>query len=35
MFGVKSFGIVIGNPPYVSYGLRGVGKTTASEVEYF
>lgn len=35
MFGVSDFNIVIGNPPYVSYGLRGVGKTTSFESEYF
>jgi type I restriction-modification system DNA methylase subunit len=26
MFGVNGFDIVIANPPYVSFGLRGVGK---------
>lgn len=31
MFGVKSFDIVIGNPPYVSYGLRGGQKMTSED----
>lgn len=26
MFGLTGFDVIIGNPPYVSYGLRGVGK---------
>ena len=32
MFGIDDgFNIVIGNPPYVSYGLRGAGKLSAEE----
>lgn len=32
IFGVNKFDIVIGNPPYVSYGLRGVGKLEKHEM---
>lgn len=31
----KGFDVVVGNPPYVSYGLRGVGKLTDFEKELF
>ena len=31
MFGVKDFNVVIGNPPYVSYGLRGGQKMTSED----
>ena len=34
MFGVvEGFDVVIGNPPYVSYGLRGTGKMSKAEKE--
>lgn len=33
IFGVDGFDIVIGNPPYVSYGLRGVGKLEKHELD--
>ena len=29
------FDIVIGNPPYVSFGLRGTGKMTQEEKKYY
>ncbi len=34
MFGIEGFNVVVGNPPYVSYGLRGVGKTGEFEKTY-
>ncbi len=34
MFGISSFNIVIGNPPYVSYGLRGGQKMSAEDKNF-
>ena len=31
----KGFDVVIGNPPYVSFGLRDVGKLTQEESDYY
>jgi hypothetical protein len=33
MFGIQSFDVVIGNPPYVSYGLRDAQKMSKEEKE--
>jgi len=33
MYGVEKFDIVIGNPPYVSFGARGVGKLIKEKKE--
>lgn len=30
----KPFNIVVGNPPYISFGLRGVGKVTEGQYKY-
>lgn len=31
----KGFDAVIGNPPWISFGLRGTGKLTKEELEYY
>ncbi|WP_246062618.1 Eco57I restriction-modification methylase domain-containing protein [Mesohalobacter halotolerans] len=35
MFGIDKFDVVIGNPPYVSFGARGVGKLIKEKKELF
>ena len=33
MHGVEAFGVVIGNPPYVGFGVRDSGKITKKEID--
>jgi len=35
LLGSRPFDIVVGNPPYISFGLRGVGKVSKGQHKYF
>jgi adenine-specific DNA methylase len=35
LLGSRPFDIVVGNPPYISFGLRAVGKISKRQFKYF